>query len=96
MIAATRTDAAPIRHEDGRAHLAGEPLSCGQPIDLLRADGTWLEGRYEIAWSPTKHDVFFTAAPIASRYEVDPEDGPALAQLSCPIHDGMLFRRGSR
>lgn len=96
MSAATRNDVTSLHHMDGRAYLGDVPLSCGQPLALLQADGTFLEGRYEIGWTPEKHDLFFTAVPIGTREGPDPEDGLPLAQLSTRIRPHMLFRAGGR
>lgn len=35
--------------ETDRAYLDGEPIHCGQGLELLLADGSWLRGRYESA-----------------------------------------------
>ncbi len=34
--------------EADRHYLMGEPLHCGEAVDIRLADGTWLSGRFEI------------------------------------------------
>ena len=51
------------RSEDAggvRDHLAGEPLHCGDGVDVLMPDGTWMAGRYELSHgSDGEREPFF-------------------------------------
>jgi hypothetical protein len=45
-----------LTHED-RHHLAGEPVHCGDKLELLR-DGRWVYGRYEWSGEPASLPTF--------------------------------------
>lgn len=63
----------------------GEPVSCGSGLEVLMPDGTWLRGRYEMAW------------PDGGGSPVPYFHAPAYrGEIAARIGDGMVLRRPGR
>lgn len=67
-----------------RDYIEGEAVECGTGIDLLRGDGTWLHGRYEMAWGSDNIPVPMFYFPL---WRTD---------AAIPITEHMVVRRTRR
>lgn len=68
-------------HGGPRWFLGGKPISCGNGIEVLRPDATWLPVRFEVAWGE-KDAALYDAGGRSPRLYIEMAGGPALVSAS--------------
>jgi hypothetical protein len=75
-----------LTKDDGRWFLAGENVHCGDALEVLMEDDSWLPVRFELAWAKQHHTEKEEHRPVL-HLAVKAQGSPFM--VAC---EGMQFR----